>query len=349
MSFSLEMPQMLEGKPQFPAAPRDCYAKPGRPGSASDPLTVVGWEHMDLKLFYPSALFSTWSIRTALYPLAVLRSQLQLQKQNTVYRSTLHAYSDISRREGFRGLYRGFWITVPQIGCSFIYSTIFEKCRAVMHENGYQSVAGCAAFAGGWASLASQAIFVPTDIIAQYMMIYKNTDKLTAGHDKAVIDKVAVYVKNGNGLGKSVTKAIYASDGIFGFYRGFWASAVVYVPQMLLFWPTYYWLQNAFNKLHPATQRSLLIDQAVAAFAGGAVSTIATNPMELFRIRVQVHRSSYPKTLKTMLTDEKMAIFTKGLTPRLIANSIYSGLVVVGYEIVKRLCVKEEYKERIKW
>lgn len=41
-----------------------------------------------------------------LYPLAVLRSRLQLQKQHTVYRNTLHAFIDISKKEGFRGLYR---------------------------------------------------------------------------------------------------------------------------------------------------------------------------------------------------------------------------------------------------
>ena len=54
-----------------------------------------------------------------------------------------------------------------------------------------KSIGGAAAVAGGLASFATQSIFVPTDIIAQYMMIYKNTDKLTAGHDKAVIEKVA--------------------------------------------------------------------------------------------------------------------------------------------------------------
>uniref|UniRef100_A0A8R1DW51 Mitochondrial carrier protein n=1 Tax=Caenorhabditis japonica TaxID=281687 RepID=A0A8R1DW51_CAEJA len=235
------MAQML------PPAPRDCYAKPGSPGS-SEPLTVVGWEHMDLKMFYPSALLGTWAIRTGLYPLVVLRSQLQLQKQNTVYRNTLHAYSDISRREGFRGLYRGFWITVPQLGCSFIYSTIFEKFRSVMHDKGFHSVGGAAAIAGGCASFATQSIFVPTDIIAQYMMIYKNQDKLTAGHDKAVMDKVTASVKNGRGLGASVMKSIYEVDGALGFYRGFWASAAVYIPQMLTFWPTYYGLLATFNK-----------------------------------------------------------------------------------------------------
>uniref|UniRef100_A0A8R1ETT6 Mitochondrial carrier protein n=1 Tax=Caenorhabditis japonica TaxID=281687 RepID=A0A8R1ETT6_CAEJA len=103
------------------------------------------------------------------------------------------------------------------------------------------------------------------------------------------------------------------------------------------------------ERLHPATEHSLLFDQAIAATMGGILSTVVTNPMELFRVRLQMHRSSYKQTLETMLRDEKSAIFTKGLTPRIIANSMYSGLVVAGYEIVKRLCTKEEYKHRVKW
>lgn len=56
-------------------------------------------------------------------------------------------------------------------------------------------------------------------------------------------------VKNRVGLGSAVMKAIYQTDGVLGFYRGFWASAAVYIPQMLTFWPSYYALQDLFNKV----------------------------------------------------------------------------------------------------
>lgn len=45
-------------------------------------------------------------VRTSLYPLAVLRSRLQLQKQHLVYRNTVHALVDTARSEGIRGLFR---------------------------------------------------------------------------------------------------------------------------------------------------------------------------------------------------------------------------------------------------
>ncbi|PIO52546.1 hypothetical protein TELCIR_26148, partial [Teladorsagia circumcincta] len=123
----------------------------------------------------------------------------------------------------------GFWVTVPQIGTSFIYTTVYEKLRAVLQQNfGMKSVAGISSISGGAASFASQMIFVPTDIISQFMMVYYKADHFISGNDKALRRQSA---KEGQG--------------------------------------------------------PLLLDQAVAATVGGACSTICTNPMEMFRIRLQ--------------------------------------------------------------
>ncbi|EYB92197.1 hypothetical protein Y032_0197g1590 [Ancylostoma ceylanicum] len=134
--------------------------------------------------------------------------------------------------------FQGFWVTVPQIGTSFIYATVYEKLRAVLNQDfGINSVAGISSLAGGAASFASQvssahyfylvcpeqsnfqSIFVPTDIIAQYMMVYYKADKFISGNDKAVIE----YVRNEKNtrltLGLRFLRAIYKIDGLKGFYR----------------------------------------------------------------------------------------------------------------------------------
>ncbi|XGW19293.1 hypothetical protein V3C99_003265 [Haemonchus contortus] len=340
--------------PRFPLPPGDDELQIVAGRDNYGMLQVIEWDHMDLSIFYPAALTSTWTVRMCLYPLAVLRSRLQLQKQHTVYTSTWDAFVNISRKEGIRGLYRGFWVTVPQIGTSFIYATVYEKLRAVLQQDfGMKSVAGISSISGGAASFASQSIFVPTDIISQYMMVYYKADKFISGNDKAVIE----YLRNEKNprltLGLRTVRAIYNIDGLKGFFRGFWASSLVYVPSCLVFWPTYYWCQDFFNWVRRRSARegqgTLLLDQAVAATLGGACSTICTNPMEMFRIRLQVHRSDYVDTLARILRNEKQHIFTKGLAPRLISNSIYSCVVMVGYEVVKRFCVLPEFQDRVKW
>jgi solute carrier family 25 protein 44 len=118
-------------------------------------------------------------------------------------------------------------------------------------------------------------------------------------------------------------------------FRGFWASAAVYVPICLISWPVYYWTQDFLKAIH-GDRNFLLLDQAISATVGGAAATVGTNPMEIFRARLQVHRTNYRETLERMLRNEGLALFTKGLAPRLINNSTFSCIVMVGYEVVKR-------------
>ncbi|KAH7721953.1 Protein Y43C5B.3 [Aphelenchoides avenae] len=327
-------------------------------------LRVVEWDHLNLKMFYPMSLTGTWSVRIMLYPLAVVRSRLQLQKQTTVYRSSWDAFRSIARYEGVRGLYRGFWVTVPQIGASFIYSTIYERSRAFLqYDMGISSVAGISSLAGGAASFCSQAVFLPTDIICQHMMIYNYADKFISGSDRRIIEHLRNDPNPRGTLGWRTVKAVYKNDGLLGFYRlvsasedgqvalcfrGAVASSFVYVPSCFIFWPVYYWSQDVLKVIHQG-QSFLLLDQAISAIVGGAVSSVGTNPMEVFRIRLQVHRTSYRETLERMLRNEGWSIFTKGLPPRVISNSTFSCVFMIGYEVVKRFCVLPEYKHAVKW
>ncbi|EYB92194.1 hypothetical protein Y032_0197g1587 [Ancylostoma ceylanicum] len=96
----------VEIRPRFPLPPGDDELSIVAGRCNQGMLKVIEWDHMNLAVFYPAALTSTWAVRTVLYPLAVLRSRLQLQKQHTVYKNTLDAFINISKKEGFRGLYR---------------------------------------------------------------------------------------------------------------------------------------------------------------------------------------------------------------------------------------------------
>ncbi|KAI1697400.1 mitochondrial carrier protein [Ditylenchus destructor] len=103
---------------------------------ASEPMKIqiVEWDHLDLWKFYPMALASSWTIRSTLYPMQVVKARLQLQQQNKVYRGMTHAFLDIFRKEGFVALYRGFWVSVPQISGTFVYSSVYERLRKELTE-----------------------------------------------------------------------------------------------------------------------------------------------------------------------------------------------------------------------
>lgn len=100
-----------------------------------------------------------------------------------------------------------------------------------------------------------------------------------------------------------VVTAVYAVDGLRGFYRGFWASMLMFCPSTMIFWLSYYdvllrlkrwralWLSDGQQKdleRLPYKQQKLLALQATSGLIGGVFAAAVTNPLEVFRVRIQV-------------------------------------------------------------
>lgn len=47
-----------------------------------------------------------------------------------------------------------------------------------------------------------------------------------------------------------VTKHIFKMDGIAGFYRGYWASLLAYVPNSALWWGFYHFYQGMISGIY---------------------------------------------------------------------------------------------------
>lgn len=74
-------------------------------------IKTIEWDMMDKAKFFPLSMLSSFSVRCALYPLTVIKTQLQVQHKNDVYKGMIDAGSKIYKSEGISGLYRGFWIS----------------------------------------------------------------------------------------------------------------------------------------------------------------------------------------------------------------------------------------------
>ncbi|CAJ0592600.1 unnamed protein product [Cylicocyclus nassatus] len=336
--------------------------------TTSDKLLVVRWEHLNLWRFYPLALASSWSIRCFLYPMSVVKSRLQLQRQNNVYRNMRHAFAEILKTEGPGALYRGFWVTVPQLSASFLYSSTYERTRDLIQiDLGIRNPALVSALAGGIASPCAQLVFVPTDIVAQHMMVHNNPEAF--GGSRRNVPVAAMVRTDGlEGrctLGLRVIRAVYKVDGFSGFYRGFLSAVLLYIPSTMVFWSTYYHALGVFRKIRirvtelqrgvkpksvaEVDNRNLFLDQAVSGSIGGIASACVTNPLEMLRIRLQVHRTSYADTIRRLWRYEGSKVFTKGLAPRVVSNAIYSSFVMLAYETVKKISVLPEYRDDVVW
>jgi len=60
---------------------------------ASQFIRTIEWDMMDKSKFFPLSMLSSFSIRCVLYPLTVIKTRLQLQRHDQMYKGKKPAMS----------------------------------------------------------------------------------------------------------------------------------------------------------------------------------------------------------------------------------------------------------------
>ncbi|XP_054015761.1 solute carrier family 25 member 44 [Hylaeus anthracinus] len=320
-------------------------------------IRTIEWDMMDKTKFFPLSMLSSFSVRCCLYPLTVIKTRLQVQRHNRMYTGMIDACKKIYKVEGVSGLYRGFWISSIQIVSGAFYVSTYEGVRHILGQDcviGRIDSRVKALIAGGAASLVGQTIVVPFDILSQHLMVLgiSNTKRGKNYIDKMDINPLGLTLEPGKTRARisvDIIKLIYQTDGYRGFYRGYIASLCAYVPNSALWWGLYISYQEELIRLFPEWFSHLFI-QAVAGTLGGFTTTIITNPLDIVRARLQVQRlDSMFSAFKVLWVEERLQMFTKGLSARLVQSACFSFSIILGYETIKRFSINEEYKSYIRW
>uniref|UniRef100_A0A3Q2QUQ7 Solute carrier family 25 member 44a n=1 Tax=Fundulus heteroclitus TaxID=8078 RepID=A0A3Q2QUQ7_FUNHE len=253
-----------------------------------------------------------------------------------------------AEREGVRGLYRGFMVNTLTLASGQAYITTYELVRKyVSHYSPSNTVKSVVA--GGAASLVAQTITVPIDIVSQHLMMQGQGEHLTRFKVKPKVMLSTAKHKPNFGQSRDITVQIFAVDGFRGFYRGYVASLLTYIPNSALWWPFYHFYSEKLSLMAPSGCPHLIL-QAVAGPMAAATASTITNPMDVIRARVQVEgRSSVIETFKQLLAEEGIWMMTKGLSARIISSTPTSVVIVVGYETLKRLSLRDDLIETRHW
>ncbi|KAI4873094.1 hypothetical protein NFI96_018789 [Prochilodus magdalenae] len=311
-------------------------------------IRIIEWEDLDKRKFYSLGVFMTLTTRATVYPFTVIRTRLQVQKGKSLYNGTFDAFCKILKAEGVRGLYRGFMVNTFTLISGQAYITTYELVRKYVSQysssNTFKSLV-----AGGSASLVAQSITVPIDVVSQQLMMQGQGEHLTRFKLKPKMVMATSKHKVTFGQTKDIMVQIFAADGFRGFYRGYVASLLTYIPNSALWWPFYHFYAEQMSRLAPSNCPHLLL-QAVAGPMAAATASTITNPMDVVRARVQVEgRSSVIETFKQLLAEEGMWGMTKGLSARIISSTPTSILIVIGYETLKRLSLRPELVHTRHW
>ncbi|XP_050544521.1 solute carrier family 25 member 44 [Daktulosphaira vitifoliae] len=315
-------------------------------------LSTIEWDMMDKTKFLPLSMLSSFSVRATLYPLTLIKTRLQIQKHGELYKGLFDAANRIYRSEGISGLYRGFWVSSVQVFSGVAYIGAYEQTRFMTAPYLKNLPEVRSLVAGGVASVCGQTIIVPFDVVSQHLMM------LGLSNPKNSKDKIIFFRPLGVNLDTSKSKfhitldiaqCVYQQDGLKGFYRGYIASVCTYAPNSALWWSFYTIFQEQLEKRLPLNT-SLLFTQSISGVLAGFTTTLMTNPMDTIRARLQVQRTnSIIKTFKSLWDEEKMMMFTKGLSARLVQSICFSFTIILGYESIKRVSVLQEYKDRVRW
>lgn len=131
-------------------------------------------------------------VTTCLYPLTVIKTrQMASHGVPGGLSGTKQTVVNIWKQDGVKGFYRGFGTVIfGTIPARSIYMTTLEVTKSVINKLGHKlelsptTLAGVSNFgAGACASLATQAVIVPLDVVSQRLMVQgANLTKPTPSH-----------------------------------------------------------------------------------------------------------------------------------------------------------------------
>ncbi len=229
-------------------------------------------------------------------------------------------------------LLKGFIPNSFGVVASQIYITVFELSR---HFSGTytQNEFLRNFFPGAVASLVSQSVVVPADMVSQRMMV--------AGQ-KVGVNAAPGAPPESSPKARTIFLQIFRENGVRGLFQGYWASICTFAPSSAVWWAVYAQLRSLQLQRHEPGG-SHVLQQAMAGGAAGLVTAVVTNPLDTVRTRVQLASRAHGSMREVLVTLFKQAGvrgLMKGVTARMLHTAPNSALMIAAYEMVKRMSLK---------
>lgn len=307
--------------------------------------TDINWNRLDKTKFHiiGAILFTAQS--ALLHPTAVVKTRMQVAGSGLSHMRGLSVFWNILKSDGISGLYRGFGTSaVGSLPGRVLALTSLEVSKDIMlkYTGSLQMpeatrVGLANGVAGMISNLVSCIYFVPLDVTCQRMMVQGLPGTTFCNGPLDVVRKVV------------------KAEGFRGLYRGFGLTAVSQSPASALWWGVYGAAQHIIwrslgyrdSMEKKPSHMEMVTVQATAGMAAGACSSIITTPLDTVKTRLQVidnygtGRPSVLKTSRALFKEDGWLGFYRGFGPRFLNMSLYGTTMIVTYELIKRLSLKE--------
>lgn len=136
-------------------------------------LLFIQFCRLDKTKFYVVGAGLFTGVTVALYPVSVVKTRLQVASKDAAERNAFSVVRGLLRRDGIPGLYRGFGTVITgAVPARVIFLTALETTKIAAYKmvepiklSEPTQAAIANGLAGMTASLFSQAVFVPIDVV----------------------------------------------------------------------------------------------------------------------------------------------------------------------------------------
>ncbi|KAL8286621.1 hypothetical protein RQP46_004149 [Phenoliferia psychrophenolica] len=254
-----------------------------------------------------------------LFPVDMIKTRMQVLQTSpsAVYTSMADAFTRISTQEGGKRLWRGVASVIAGAGPAHaVYFGTYEIAKefAGGNANGYSFAA--TASAGALATVASDALMNPFDVVKQRMQVHGSVFRTVA----------------------SCFRSVYKAEGLSAFYVSYPTTLMMTVPFTAVQFSTYEKLKDVFN---PSQVYSPLTHVTAGGIAGGVAAAVTT-PLDICKTLLQTRGASDDQQIrkargmsdafKIIYARQGVLGFTRGMAPRVLSNMPSNALCWLSYE-----------------
>ncbi|KAI0148510.1 mitochondrial RNA-splicing protein MRS3 [Xylariaceae sp. FL1272] len=267
---------------------------------------------------------------TVMYPVDAIKTRMQIIGPNTgsAYKGMIQSTMRIASAEGVLQLWRGMSSVV--VGAGPAHAVYFATYEAVKHLMGGNKTGVhhplAAATSGACATIASDALMNPFDVIKQRMQM-----------------------QNSNKMYRSMTdcaRYVYRTEGLGAFYISYPTTLSMTVPFTALQFLAY---ESISTTMNPSKKYDPFTHCTAGAVAGGFAAALTT-PMDVVKTMLQTRGTASDPELrsvngfingcKLVYQREGARGFFKGVRPRVVTTMPSTAICWSAYEASKAYFIR---------
>lgn len=272
---------------------------------------------------------------TVMYPIDAIKTRMQILNPtpSAVYNGMLQGAYRIATGEGIFRLWRG--VSSVIMGAGPAHAVYFATYEAVKHLMGGNQAGVhhplAAVTSGACATIASDALMNPFDVIKQRMQIHNSHTIYRSFSDCA--------------------RYVYRTEGISAFYVSYPTTLSMTIPFTALQFLAYESLSTFIN---PTKAYDPITHCSAGALAGGFAAALTT-PMDVVKTMLQTRGTASDSALrnvngfvegaKLLHKREGYSGFFKGVKPRVVTTMPGTALCWTAYEACKAYFIQQNNTE----